>query len=300
MTFHALSHGYLQPAIPEVLLEIAGHTQRGRLSPVNEDHFLVAELSRYVRVRGSSAEGAAGWRFLDPDALALLCAEGMGARQPPSDGAAALAAGAIVDSLWRSMPWPPGQSACVGREPGMTRAVSAAIETAFASAHRVIANEARHGASLAATATLAFLSWPRVWVASLGNSRAYLLRGGHLVRLTNDHTVAEELRDRGVGDGVAVAYEHVLSHVLGSSGAPPHPDILCEELVQGDALLLCTHGLTDHVSDGDLWSAFASGDDPEHVCTRLVAAAVAASGDDDVTVLVARTSGVMKGPAGEA
>src|SRR4029453_16671425 len=113
-------------------------------------------------------------------------------------------------------------------------AVSAAIETAFAGAHRVMTNVQR--GPLTSTAALAFVSWPGVWVANVGACRAYLLRGGHLVGLTNDHTVAEELREAGVGERVAATYEHVLSHALGGHGEAPRPDLLCEELVPGDAL----------------------------------------------------------------
>ncbi len=298
MTFDALGQPALGPTKAEVLVEIAGHTQRGPLRPVNEDCFLVAELSRYLRVRGSSAEASAGWRFLDPGALALVCADGHGGQHGASDGPAALAAGAIVDSLWRGMPWPPGSRTRVGEQPSMTRAVSAAVESAFAAAHRIVAAEARRAGPMTATATLAFISWPRVWIASLGNARAYLLRSGHLVRLTNDHTVAEALREAGVHDRIAAAYDHVLDHVLGTTSdeAAPRPDILCEDLVQGDTLLLCTDGLTAHVTDGDLWSTLTDGDPPDHQAGRLAAAALAAGADDDVTVLVARTSPVMQGP----
>jgi protein phosphatase len=306
MAFAGLGHGGSEHAAHahagDVLLEIAGHTHRGPLRPVNEDHFLVAELSRYVRVRGSSAEAAGGWHFLDPGALALIVADGMGGTQS-SDGASALAAGAIVDSLWRAMPWPPGEAERVGERPSMVAPVTTAIEAAFGGAHRVVASESRRAGIMASTATLAFVSWPRLWIGYLGDSRAYLLRRGRLVRMTNDHTVAEELREAGILPGVASAYEHVLSHVLGGAGdgKTPRPDVIVEDLEPGDTLLLCTDGLTDRVSDGDLWSALACGaEDPQRLCTRLVGAALGAGGEDDVTVVVARVSGVVRAGGAQA
>lgn len=130
------------------------------------------------------------------------------------------------------------------------------------------ADPARSG--MGTTAVLAQLSSDdrQLWVAHIGDSRAYLLRSGQLNRLTADHRV-------GAGS---------LTQALGTSG-DVEPDVARVKLTDGDRILLCTDGLTDMVSDDTIAGHLGSGE-PENSCDRLVEAAMTQGGLDNVTLVL--------------
>lgn len=149
------------------------------------------------------------------------------------------------------------------------RAVSEALHLAHeAVIEEAAAEPARRG--MGTTAVLAQLSPDdqQLWVAHVGDSRAYLLRSGQLHRLTADHRV---------GGGS-------LTQALGTAGEVA-PDVARVELATGDRILLCTDGLTDMVGDDTIAGHLGSGE-PEHSCDRLIEAAMAQGGVDNVTLVL--------------
>ena len=128
-----------------------------------------------------------------------------------------------------------------------------------------------------------------------GTAAVYLFRGGALERLTADHTMAGELARQGVirpEDTGRHRFRHVVTNVLGGGRAGVQTDVRKADLQTGDALLLCTDGLTDMLPDEQLAAVLASEADPKAVCERLVAEANARGGRDNITVLVARFEAV--------
>ncbi|MFY4717851.1 MerR family transcriptional regulator [Streptomyces sp. LaBMicrA B280] len=121
--------------------------------------------------------------------------------------------------------------------------------------------------------TLTALLWTgsRLALAHIGDSRAYLLRGGELCRITQDHRVSPQ--------------DLLLSKAL-AGGADPVPDLRLQEPLAGDRYLLCSDGLTEAVSDARIRELLASASGPE----ELVAAALAAGAPDNVTCVVADVS----------
>ena len=127
-------------------------------------------------------------------------------------------------------------------------------------------------------------------ITHVGDSRAYLLRGGGLLRLTRDHTFAQLLVDAGqlAPDDVAGSpHRHVLTNALGGSSADVQVDTDRLQLDDGDRVLLCSDGLTDLVDDESIASILLDTTRSSDACERLVQRALDAGGRDNVTVIVA-------------
>ena len=133
------------------------------------------------------------------------------------------------------------------------------------------------------TLALALIRGRRLYTAHAGDSRIYLFRDNHLVRLTRDHTVIR--RDRG-----KERRSHMLLRYLGGSWTDGE---LCEVgdqawvLEPGDRILICSDGLTDMVSDGGSLRRLRAGKNTEESAQALLEDALAAGGRDNVTVVLA-------------
>ncbi len=127
----------------------------------------------------------------------------------------------------------------------------------------------------------------RVGLGHVGDSRAYRLRAGELVQVTHDHTFVQTLVDQGLLSR-AEARRHPRKNVVlqAFDGCHPvRPDVLLVDVRVGDRLLLCSDGLTDLVEDAAIRACLEPGG-PAEAVDRLVAAALAAGGVDNVTCVV--------------
>jgi protein phosphatase len=147
-------------------------------------------------------------------------------------------------------------------------------------------SERRHD-MLGATIVLALVRGGRGLIAHLGDSRAYLLRGGKLERLTRDHSLLERMVDlgwitpeqaEGRGNGGPTRYAGMR--------AEAEADVRVVDLQAGDRLLLCSDGLTEMLDDELLPPLLDPAHPPEETCERLVRVANAAGGEDNITVVV--------------
>lgn len=124
-------------------------------------------------------------------------------------------------------------------------------------------------------------------LAHVGDSRAYLLRGGELRRLTRDHTVVQQEVDAGrLTPELAriVPHKNILTRSVGPQG-PVDPDTSTRPVMPGDVFVLCSDGLTDPLDDAALADICRS-THPEDLATTLVNTALARGADDNVTVMV--------------
>lgn len=127
-----------------------------------------------------------------------------------------------------------------------------------------------------------------VVIASIGDSRAYLLRDGQLRQLTEDHSLVNELVKRGEISKQAARHhpqKNVIIRSLGIS-ADARFDLNTYPLVIGDQLLLCTDGLTNMVTDSEIQKVLLSERPTAEKCDRLIEMANAAGGLDNITVLI--------------
>jgi protein phosphatase len=152
------------------------------------------------------------------------------------------------------------------------------------------------------TVTAAVLDEGRLGVVHVGDSRAYLWRGRQLRQLTDDHSVVAEMVRRGsLAPEEAEAHPHrnVITRALGAE-ASVKVDEVSEELREGDIVLVCSDGLSSYVPDGRIAGELVEARSLEEAARRLVGAANAAGGADNVTVVLARVGRADEAPSAEA
>jgi serine/threonine protein phosphatase PrpC len=270
----------------------AGASSVGQKRPRNEDQFLIATLQRTFHVKSSSMGRQTG--PLSPSEVQgtlLVVADGMGG-QGGGDVASQIAVRSVVEQLCSSMSW-----FDTGRTQGMARdslpGVRNGLWSAITHGERQVRRAAQHGKGardMGTTLTIAYLHFPKLYLAHVGDSRCYLQRAGQLVRLTRDHTMAEKLREEHQEEvGPDSQWHHVLWNAVGGGdGTAARPDMAAHDLALGDSLLLCSDGLTKHVSEERMAELMAAIEDPAALTAQLVKEANLAGGSDNITVVVAR------------
>jgi protein phosphatase len=132
--------------------------------------------------------------------------------------------------------------------------------------------------------------WPRAFIVHAGDSRAYRLRDGKLERMTMDQTMAQAMIDSGTmtrEQAEASKFKNVLLSAAG--GHNFDLEVSATDLHRDDRTLLCTDGLTRHVSEAEIRDILASDIGSERVCRDLLALALDRGGEDNVTIVAGRT-----------
>ncbi|MFG2838972.1 MerR family transcriptional regulator [Streptomyces zaomyceticus] len=200
----------------------------------------------------------------------LAVADGYG----PEGARAALAAVAALEAVP-----PPAPSARAGD-------VLNALEDAVRTADGAVSGLDDSGTTL----TAAVWTGGRLALAHVGDSRAYLLRDGTLVRLTRDHTVVQALVDAGELDPAEAADRPdraLLLKALDGGGVPPEPELGVHETRPGDRYLLCTDGLSAVAPAEAVHRALAAAVGPDDAAEALVALARDLGAPDNVACVVA-------------
>jgi serine/threonine protein phosphatase PrpC len=169
--------------------------------------------------------------------------------------------------------------------------VEAAIRSAFAKTNRDVYDKAHAGdpatEGMGSTAVLLLLFNHTAKIAHVGDSRAYLYRGGKLHRLTKDHTLVQKMVDTGLLTPEQARHHpssNILDRAVGNA-----PSVLIDitpdlALNPGDGLLLCTDGLSGYVSDEEMEAALSDSSTPQENADRLIYEALQKGGTDNVTV----------------
>ena len=268
-------------------LDLFGLTHPGRVRDQNQDQFLLCTIHPQVVVHGTSLP--------DPDGLALrggrlatmlLVADGVGGSAAGSL-ASRLATEAVTRHLGSSL-----RRYHAAGTPDETE-LMAELRAAALAAHEVVRAESAarlDGRTMATTLSLGVVVWPWIYVLQVGDSRCYFHENGRLRQVTRDQTVAQDLVDRGVlSDARARSspLRNVLSSAIGASDALPVVTRVDGRYL-GSVLLLCTDGLTKHVSDAEIEAHLTAMTSSEQACRALVQLALDRGGTDNVTVVVAR------------
>jgi len=156
-------------------------------------------------------------------------------------------------------------------------------------------NPERHG--MGATLTAVWIDGAKLSIAHVGDSRAYLLRGGSLLQLTRDHSLVAEQVRRGILTAVEAEKSEMQSVLLRALGAQAEIEVDAEEhtLFPRDVLLLCSDGLTRVVTEPEIAGTLQAETDPERAAKKLVALANERGGPDNITVVIARLEKDSKG-----
>jgi serine/threonine protein phosphatase PrpC len=142
---------------------------------------------------------------------------------------------------------------------------------------------------MATTLTLYLGVWPRAYLLQVGDSRCYLLRQGELTQITRDQTLAQYMVDVGAMKKEEVAgtrFEHTLTSSIG--GQQTEPTVSRIDMSWGHVLLLCSDGLTRHVSDERIRDVLRSMTTARQACETLLQEALDGGGTDNITIVVGR------------
>jgi len=268
-------------------LDLFGMTHVGRVRAENQDHFLLCTVHPQVVIHGTSLPmpdelPLRGQRL----ATILLVADGVGGATAGAD-ASRLATETVTRYVSSSL-------RCyhtVGSA-GETEFLEALRAAAF-EAHEAVKNDAatHHGGEITATTlTLGIVVWPWLYVMQVGDSRCYYFSNGSLRQVSRDQTVAQELVDQGLlspARASASRLTHVLSSAIGASEAKPVVTRV-DVRERGSVILVCSDGLTKHVTDAELADAIEHMTSAEQVCRSLVDLALERGGSDNITVVVGR------------
>jgi len=169
---------------------------------------------------------------------------------------------------------------------------SQAVMQALLEANQAILDAGQHqaaGRRMGTTAVLAVRQADQIYVAGLGDSRAYLIRGEQVEQLTIDHTVAEALLRNGALTAEQARqspYRHVLYKFLGCADLSDSAEVRPFTPQPGDRLVLASDGLTNFVCPNDLRAGAARHSDPQEWANELVGLALGRGSNDNVTCVV--------------
>jgi len=275
-----------------VQVEIAARTDRGKRRERNEDAYIVFRSGRFLeRIQSNISEEELGSRF-DLAGYLMAVADGMGG----AAGGEVASREALVEALRLMLRQPKW---LLSLDDPQTR--EADIQGFFERTKLYVAGMhaalLRHGsedptvAGMGTTITVAYSLGSDLFVVQVGDSRAYLHRNGALRHITRDHTVAQSLADAGAipQEDVAIHPDrHVLTRVVGGHGGSIRGDTHHVPLEPGDAVVLCTDGLTEVAEDEEIARILTDAPSSEAACASLIQLALDRGAPDNVTVIVAR------------
>jgi protein phosphatase len=245
----------------------------GMVRSSNEDALLALDLSVTLGLASR------------PTAL-LAVADGMGGCD---DGeiASALALKALGDHVSGSLGSSQlGKDASGAGHDGAVRMLTDAVMRANVEVFNQ--NRAR-GNGMGTTLVVALILGAKAYIANVGDSRAYLLRGGELRQVTKDHSLVADMVSAGT-----IRPERIYTHpqrniITRSLGAEPSlkADIFAEDLKSGDFVLLCSDGLWEMVRDRQIAEVLLTAPDPQRACNELVGLANSNGGADNISVILA-------------
>jgi serine/threonine protein phosphatase PrpC len=268
-------------------IDVFGVSDRGKVRANNEDHFLLASVHRRVNILDTNLS--------EPDRLPLadqrlafmaMVADGVGGATG-GERASAIALETATRYVVSALD-------CYDRAAAIDGSMGPALQDAALKSHEAVlelASAEGDGVRMATTLTLWMGVWPWYYLMQVGDSRYYLYRDSKLTQVTRDQTIAQELVDQGVFTrdiAERSQFKNVLSSAIG--GESTLPVITRLRADWGNIHLLCTDGLTKHVSDEQIAERLASMTSSKQVCEQLLHDALDAGGTDNITLIVGRAT----------
>ena len=269
-------------AAKPIKVEIFAKSDRGRTRDHNEDHFLVADLTR----RDASLQAAMRTHEIGERGALLVVADGMG-------GAAAgeLASEMATEKIYQQLvnAW--------GGEREVTPARFAyrlreAVEVANGHIH-AYAKAHPELRGMGTTTTAAGVLADHCFLTQVGDSRAYLIRNGQAVQLTKDQSLMQRLVEAGELTEEEAAKSERRNIILQALGpdARVKVDLTHQETRRGDVLVLCSDGLSGQIKKEEIAETVNRERGLQAACDRLIALANERGGPDNITVVLARFDG---------
>lgn len=269
-------------------VDLWGLTHRGKVREENQDHFLVGVLDEEaLHLTGTSlatpprVEGG-----IEPPVFLAMVADGVGGG-PRGEEASRLTVAGVTRYLSESL-----QAVQHREQRGGGRRFADTLSQAALRCARDLRERGevdRSARGMATTLSLWLGIWPVGYLLQVGDSRYYVYRDGELHQVSRDQTVAQDLLDRGAIPPEQARHPR-LANTLSSAigGAETRPVVTEVQDGWGVVHLLCSDGLTKHVSDARIRELLAGMTSARQVAEQLVAEALDDGGSDNITVVVAR------------
>jgi PPM family protein phosphatase len=262
-------------------LTVAARTDIGQVRRVNEDAFLVADVA------GGALDSSPGVRRFEvgPRGALLAVSDGMGGHKA-GEIASALTLASLHRTLTRTA------------EPGDADAlVDRAVKAANRDVYQAALEPGRE--KMGATLTAVLVDEAGAHIAEIGDSRAYLLRGGVIQQVTRDQSYVQILLEAGAIAPEEAPRSPMRNIILQAMGQRPSVAAALGRLAlrQRDCLLLCTDGLSGALTDDELRDVVLTSSSLDAACDRLVALANERGGKDNITVLLAGVGGDLPPPS---
>jgi PPM family protein phosphatase len=256
-------------------LTVCAQTDAGLVRKSNEDAFVIADLTG-----GSLLEEQRVAQFeVGQRGILVAVSDGMGGHQ-----AGEVASALVVESLRRSMASAPSGEAS-----------DALLEKATAQANREVWEAAHYPGRerMGATLTALFVRGKTAYIAEVGDSRAYLLRGGQIVQVTHDQSYVQLLVDSGAMSPGQAKKSPAGNVILQAMGLKPEVSVALGklDLRERDCLVLCSDGLSNKMSADELRGLVLTSARIDIACARLIDLAKRRGGEDNITAVVAGVSG---------
>lgn len=267
--------------------DMFGLTHPGKVRSENQDHFLICTVHPQVTIDATSLPNLDHLDLRGPRLATIgLVADGVGSNSSGSD-ASRLAAETITEyvaSTLRSY-----HAAGSANEDVLMKSLTDAV----LHAHDAVRAESATRSDpkpMATTLTLCLGVWPWMYVVQVGDSRCYYFDGETLRQVTSDQTIGQALVDSGALPAErlgASPFRHVLSSAIGGREALPHVSRI--DLRRRGTALLCSDGLTRHVTDEEIEAHIRAMTSSEQLCRALLDLALERGGRDNITILAARS-----------
>jgi protein phosphatase len=268
--------------VASVHITVFGKTDVGKTRDHNEDTFLVGDLTRRVAslqpdVREHEV-GARGSLF--------MVADGMGGAAA-GEVASRMAADLIFSHM--SQVWPEDKDLSAQR---FAYRMKEAVELANSRIH-VHAREHPEVRGMGTTATVAGIFGSDLYLAQVGDSRAYLIRNGQITQITKDQSLMQRLVEAGEITEEEAEQSERRNIILQALGPDPRVkvDLTRQSLRRGDLLVLCSDGLSGQVKKEEIAELAASATDLMDFCSKLIETANTRGGPDNITAVAARFTG---------
>ena len=267
------------PALPGGTLEITGRTDIGLIRDHNEDSFLFGDL-----VSG---------KYVNQNDAGSLRAEAVPAMLMVADGVGGAASGEIASAMATTIAYDYLRDRWQRGGLRGTVIVADALQQALFAANKAIHAHARQDRShhgMGTTATLALAVKGLIYFAQVGDSRAYIVRGGLATQLTKDQSLVQRMVDAGkMTREQAERSEHrnIILQALGPEEAVV-PELTRDRLQNGDVVVLCSDGLSNQVSSAEIARMTSDHTNLDELCAALVDRALETGAPDNVTVVAAR------------
>ena len=264
-----------------------GLTHPGNVRETNQDHFLVGGLTSGVHVVSTSLDlEEDSVAFMDRTASLGVVADGVGSSQG-GEHAARVAIEALVREVSRSFH---EAELAEASDPDI---FSRLLQEAALACHESLLERAEREpdkGSFSTALTLFLGLWPHAYLLQVGDTRCYIHQRGELSQITRDQTWAQALIDAGTlsqTKAQETRWANVLSSTIG--GQESTPVVTRIERDWGDVILLCSDGLTKHVSDQRISERIAALTSARQLAEDLLQDALDDGGSDNITIIVGRT-----------